>query len=60
VRSSLLKYKEKGYEVSFPSLKLCTDNGAMVAGLGYRYIKDGFKSDWDLSASARVAAFKKA
>ncbi len=60
VRSSLLKYKEKGYEVSFPSLKLCTDNGAMVAGLGYRYISDGIFSDWDLSASARVAAFKKA
>lgn len=60
VRSSLLKYKEKGYEVSFPSLKLCTDNGAMVAGLGYRYFSDGIFSDWDLSASARVAAFKKA
>ncbi len=60
VRSSLKKYEEQGYEVSFPSLKLCTDNGAMVAGLGYRYLKDGIVSDWDLSASARVAAFKKA
>lgn len=59
VRSSLLKYREKGYEVSFPSLKLCTDNGAMVAGLGYRYISDGIQSGWDLTASARVAAFKK-
>ncbi len=58
VRSSLKAYETKGYEVSFPSLKLCTDNGAMVAGLGYRYIKDGVKSDWDLSASARVASFK--
>ncbi len=60
VRSSLKKYEEQGYEVSFPSLKLCTDNGAMVAGLGYRYLKDGIVSDWELSASARVAAFKKA
>ena len=59
VRSSLLRYRDKGYEVSFPSLKLCTDNGAMVAGLGFRYLQDGFRSDWDLSASARVAAFRK-
>lgn len=58
VRSSLEKYKEKGYEVSFPSLKLCTDNGAMVAGLGYRYLSDGAKSDFDINASSRVSAFK--
>ena len=59
VRSSLKAFEEKGYEVSFPSLKLCTDNGAMVAGLGYRYIADGVRSGMDLSASARVSAFKK-
>lgn len=59
VRSSLKAYEEKGYEVSFPSLKLCTDNGAMVAGLGYRYIADGVRSDFSLTASARVSAFKK-
>lgn len=59
VRSSLKAYEHKGYEVSFPSLKLCTDNGAMVAGLGYRYLKDGITSGYDLSASARVAAFKR-
>lgn len=59
VRSSLKAYEQKGYEVSFPSLKLCTDNGAMVAGLGYRYLSDGFRSDYSLNADARVAAFKK-
>jgi len=58
VRSSLKAFEEKGYEVSFPSLKLCTDNGAMVAGLGYRYIQDGITSPLDLTASARVSAFK--
>ncbi len=58
VRSSLEAYREKGYEVSFPSFKLCTDNGAMVAGLGYKYLKDGIKSDFNLNASSRVAAFK--
>lgn len=60
VRSSLLAYKERGYEVSFPSIKLCTDNGAMVAGLAYRYLQDGVRSDFSLNASARVSAFKKA
>lgn len=59
VRSSLKALEEKGFEVSFPSLKLCTDNGAMVAGLGYRYISDGITSGYDLTASARVSAFKK-
>ena len=59
VRASLKEFEKKGYEVSFPSLKLCTDNGAMVAGLGYRYIMDGYKSDYDITASARVSAFKK-
>ena len=59
VRSSLKAFEKDGYEVSFPSLKLCTDNGAMVAGLGYRYIQDGYRSDFSLSASARVSAFKK-
>ena len=59
VRSSLKAWEGKGFEVSFPSLKLCTDNGAMVAGLGYRYIADGITSGYDLTASARVSAFKK-
>ena len=59
VRRSLKALEGKGFEVSFPSLKLCTDNGAMVAGLGYRYIADGITSGYDLTASARVSAFKK-
>lgn len=59
VRSSLKALEGKDFEVSFPSLKLCTDNGAMVAGLGYRYIADGITSGYDLTASARVSAFKK-
>ena len=58
VRSSLKALEEKGFEVSFPSLKLCTDNGAMVAGLGYRYISDGITDDYTITASARVSAFK--
>ena len=43
----------------FPEPQFSGDNGAMVAGLGYRYIADGIRSDYDLTASARVSAFKK-
>lgn len=59
LRSELKKLEKGGYTVTFPSLKLCTDNGAMIAGLGYRYLVDGYKDDLSLTASARVSAFKK-
>ena len=47
------------WEVYFPSLKLCTDNGAMIAGIGYHYLKGGQRDDFSLTASARVQGFKK-
>ncbi|MGD9926889.1 MAG: tRNA (adenosine(37)-N6)-threonylcarbamoyltransferase complex transferase subunit TsaD [Sphaerochaeta sp.] len=59
LRSELLSLQEGGYEVSFPSLKLCTDNGAMIAALAYRYLQDGIRSDFFEAPSARVTAFKK-
>jgi N6-L-threonylcarbamoyladenine synthase len=49
---------EKGADVHIPSFELCTDNGAMIAGLGYQYLKRGEHSDFSLSVSARVSAFK--
>ena len=51
---------EKGLEVIFPSLGLCTDNAAMVAGLGYHLLRDGAVSDFSLNAEARVPVFKRA
>lgn len=60
LRSELKELEKGGYTVTFPSLKLCTDNGAMIAGLGYRYLADGFRDDDYLTAQSRVAAFKKA
>lgn len=45
-------------EAYFPSMKLCTDNGAMIAGLGYRHFLDGHFSGLDANAMARVSAFK--
>jgi len=51
---------EEGLEVIFPSLALCTDNAAMVAGLGYQVLRDGKVSDFTLNAEARVPMFKRA
>lgn len=59
VRSELKALEKDGIEVTFPSLKLCTDNAAMVAGLGYMYLRDGKRSTPDVSPSPRVSAFKK-
>jgi N6-L-threonylcarbamoyladenine synthase len=50
---------EQGLEVIFPSLKLCTDNAAMVAGLGYHSLAEGNVSDFALNAEARVPMFKR-
>jgi N6-L-threonylcarbamoyladenine synthase len=43
----------------FPSLALCTDNGAMIAGLGYHYLKRGDVAPLSINASARVANYRK-
>lgn len=58
LRSELKDLEKGGYTVTFPSLKLCTDNGAMVAGLAFRYLQDGYCDDMGLTASSRVVAFK--
>lgn len=58
LRKELKELEKGGYTVTFPSLKLCTDNGAMIAGLGYRYLSDGYKDNENLTAYARVKAFK--
>ena len=57
LRSRLLQ--EKNIQVIFPSLKLCTDNGAMIAGLAYHYYKAGETSPLNLNAEARVPAFRR-
>lgn len=49
----------KGVTVAFPSLKLCTDNGAMIAALAFRYLQDGVQSPLTLKTMARVKAFKR-
>lgn len=60
--NSLLRKKlaeVQGLKCIFPSLKLCTDNAAMIAGLGYHYLKSGRESSLSVIASARVEGFSK-
>jgi N6-L-threonylcarbamoyladenine synthase len=50
---------EPGLEVVFPSPVLCTDNAAMVAGIGFHLFRDGQTSGLYLNAEARVSMFKR-
>ncbi len=43
----------------FPPLKLCGDNGAMIAGVAYHFLKDGQTSPLNTTACARVPQFKR-
>lgn len=43
----------------FPPLKLCGDNGAMIAGVAYHFLRRGETSPLDTTASARVPQFKR-
>jgi N6-L-threonylcarbamoyladenine synthase len=43
----------------FPPKELCGDNGAMVAGLAYRYFERGDSSPLSANAEARVSEFKR-
>ncbi len=51
---------ERGSRVIFPSLKLCTDNAAMVAGLGYHLLSSGRRDGLELTAEARVPGLRRA
>ena len=57
LRASLAAYP--GVEALFPPLSLCTDNGAMIAGLGYHALKRGEPGALAAGASARVEGFRK-
>lgn len=41
LRQRLSDFEKSGYKVFLPDLKLCTDNGAMIAALGYYEMTSG-------------------
>ena len=43
----------------FPPLKLCGDNGAMIAGVAYHFLKRGDTSELNTTACARIPQFKR-
>jgi len=47
--------KKNKVKIYFPPKELCLDNAAMVAGLGYRLFKKGYRSNLDLSADLNEA-----
>jgi len=50
IRNSFENLKEKGYEIFYPEMKLCTDNAAMIASAGYYNYINGNISDLTLNA----------
>jgi N6-L-threonylcarbamoyladenine synthase len=48
-----------GIEAVFPSMELCTDNGAMIAGLGYHYLKAERADHLGLGVSPRLKAYRR-
>ena len=48
---------EKGMRVHVPCVDLCGDNAAMIAGIGYHYIKKGFKSAMNDDVYSREKLF---
>ncbi len=51
--------EEKNLNCIFPPLKLCGDNGAMIAGVAYHFLKRGETSPLNTTACARIPQFKR-
>lgn len=58
-RLRALLSERKDLNCIFPPLKLCGDNGAMIAGVAYHFLKRGDRSGWDTTACARIPQFKR-
>ena len=58
-RLRALLAEKKELNCIFPPLKLCGDNGAMIAGVAYHFLKRGDRSGWNTTASARIPQFKR-
>jgi len=47
--------QKNDYDIYYPPRELCTDNGAMIAGLGYWLLEDGQRDDLSLDADPVTA-----
>jgi N6-L-threonylcarbamoyladenine synthase len=47
--------EQRGWRLSLPPMALCTDNAAMIAGLGHALYQEGVRSSLELPASSRLA-----
>lgn len=57
LRSMLAAHTE--LKCIFPPLKLCGDNGAMIAGVAYHFLQRGETSPLNTTAHARIPQFKR-
>lgn len=46
-------------DIYFPSLSLCGDNGAMVAGIAYQYLSRGESDPLSLAPQSRIPIYKR-
>ncbi|MBR4630563.1 MAG: tRNA (adenosine(37)-N6)-threonylcarbamoyltransferase complex transferase subunit TsaD [Treponema sp.] len=58
-RLRALLAERKDLNCIFPPLKLCGDNGAMIAGVAYHFLLRGDRSDIETTACARIPQFKR-
>lgn len=57
LRESLLRFESMGVEVVLPPLKLCGDNGIMIAALGSELYESGIY-DKEIDTKSRESAYK--
>ena len=55
-RKMVSEGKKAGVRAIFPSLPLCTDNAAMIAGAAFHLLKQGSVSDYSFRPSPRMKA----
>jgi N6-L-threonylcarbamoyladenine synthase len=55
LRETLIEQAQhQGFSVYYPPLVMCTDNGAMIAGVGYHLFQEGVRHGFDLGAYASI------
>lgn len=57
LRASLAQRSD--LDIYFPSLSLCGDNGAMVAGIAYQYLSRGESDPLSLAPQSRIPIYKR-